>query len=152
MKRLLLAWMTGAVMLVYGWKKTGLPVPFGDAGSTVDFLKSIHAYGVLPTQPPWILNLTAVGLPWLEVICGLALILGPFRRGAAALSFLSLAAFTTAITLRSFEVMAEDGVGFFALSFDCGCGSGEVIIWQKLLFNLALILATACLIRRPRST
>lgn len=124
----------GIVLFVYGVQKLGEPS---------DFLKSIHAYGILPTQPPWILNLTAIGLPWLEIICGVALVLGPLRRGAAFLSSAVLAIFTAAILVRSFQVMGAEGTAFLDLAFDCGCGSGTVIIWQKLIFNGALIAGTA---------
>ncbi|MCH2101826.1 MAG: DoxX family membrane protein [Planctomycetes bacterium] len=124
----------GIVLLVYGVQKLDEPS---------DFLKSIHAYGILPTQPPWILNLTAIGLPWIEIICGLALVIGPLRRGAALLSAGVISVFTTAILVRSFQIMDTDGTAFLNLAFDCGCGSGTVIIWQKLLFNGALIAGTA---------
>ena len=129
-----IAMALGIVLLVYGVQKLGEPS---------DFLKSIHAYGILPTQPPWILNLTAIGLPWLEIICGIALVLGPLRRGAALLSCAVLSVFTAAILVRSIQVMGADGTAFFELAFDCGCGSGTVIIWQKLIFNGALIAGTA---------
>ena len=130
----LVAMALGIVLLVYGVQKIGEPS---------DFLKSIHAYGILPTQPPWILNLTAIGLPWLEIVCGIALVLGPLRRGAALLSCAVLTVFTTAILMRSFQVMGAKDAAFFELAFDCGCGSGTVIIWQKLIFNGALIAGTA---------
>jgi uncharacterized membrane protein YphA (DoxX/SURF4 family) len=135
------ATILGLVLIYYGVQKLGEPA---------DFLKSIHAYGILPTRPPWLLNLAAIGLPWLEIICGAALILGPLRRGAALLSSLVLAAFTLAIVVRSFQVMGADGTPFLELAFDCGCGSGAVIIWQKLLFNGSLIAGTAWVALRAR--
>lgn len=135
---LAVALVLGAILLYYGVTKLGDPA---------DFLKSIHAYGILPTQPPWLLNLSAIGLPWLEVISGLALLSGLFRRGAALLSCVVLVVFTAAIAVRAMQVMGADGTPFLELAFDCGCGSGTVIIWQKLLFNTALIVGTAWLVR-----
>ena len=130
----LLALALGIILIVYGVQKLGEPS---------DFLKSIHAYGILPTQPPWLLNLSAITLPWLEILCGLAMAAGPLRRGAAALSALVLAVFTAAILVRSFQVMGAEGTPFLELAFDCGCGSGTGVIWQKILFNGALIVGTA---------
>lgn len=130
----IIAVILGVVLLAYGVQKLGEPT---------DFLKSIHAYGILPTQPPWLLNLSAIGLPWLEIICGIALVFGPLRRGAALLSSVVLAVFTAAIVVRSFQVMGAEGTPFLELAFDCGCGSGTVIIWQKLITNGALIAGTA---------
>lgn len=137
----IIAGILGIVLIVYGVQKVG---------AATDFLKSIHAYGILPTRPPWILNITAIGLPWLEILCGAALILGPLRRGAALLSCVVLTVFTAAIVVRSLQVMGAEGTAFFELAFDCGCGSGAVVIWQKLIFNGALIAGTAWVALRAR--
>ena len=122
----------GAMLLYYGFPKLVEPS---------DLLKSIHTYGVLPTQPPIWLNLSAVSLPWLEIIAGAAILLSPLRRGASALSALVLIVFTSAILMRTFAVMDTDDLAFTQVAFDCGCGSGEVIIWQKMIFNSSLIVA-----------
>jgi uncharacterized membrane protein YphA (DoxX/SURF4 family) len=124
----------GAVMLYYGVGKLADPVIF---------LKSIHTYEILPDDLPFLLNFAAVGLPWLEILAGLALLSNRLRRGAASLSLLSLLLFTGAILMRSLDLMESEGTAFTDLSFDCGCGSGVVVIWQKMIFNGSLILATA---------
>lgn len=122
----------GLMLLIYGFPKLVEPS---------DLLKSIRTYEILPTQPPIYLNLSAVALPWLEILAGLAILLSPLRRGASALSAIVLIVFTSAILWRTFAIMEADGLAFTQISFDCGCGSGEVIIWQKMIFNSSLIVA-----------
>jgi len=106
----------------------------------VGFLKAIHLYNLMPETPPYFLNGTAIILPWLEIICGLALLLGWHVRGAASIIVIMLCVFTPAIFLRSLEVMHEQGISFFQVEFDCGCGTGASIIWIKLCKNLGLLL------------
>lgn len=104
------------------------------------FLKQIKLYGMLPLDPAYLLNGTAVVLPWLEVICGSALVLGVFVRGAGAMIALMLAVFTPAIFLRALEIHRTEHTPFMQIAFDCGCGTGEVIIWKKLLLNTLCFL------------
>ncbi len=104
------------------------------------FLQMIRLYHVLPESPPIFLNSTAVVLPWLEIACGVALVLGLFMRGAGTLIAAMLCTFTPAILLRALAVMAKDGISFFQVEFDCGCGVGNETIWIKLLTNTGLLL------------
>lgn len=106
----------------------------------VAFLKQIRLYGLLPETPPYFLNGTAIVLPWLEVLCGGALVLGIFRRGASAWLAIMLCIFTPAIFLRALGVHQTEGTPFFQIAFDCGCGGGPEIIWIKLLKNSGLLL------------
>lgn len=108
----------------------------------IAFLKQVNLYEMLPQTPPHLLNTTAVLLPWLEVVCGLALVLGVYLRGAGTIIALMLAVFTPAIFLRAWEIHSTEGTPFFQIAFDCGCGTGEVIIWQKLLGNAGLLLGS----------
>ncbi len=112
----------------------------------VGFLKAIHLYNLLPENPSFFLNGTAIILPWLEIVCGIALLIGWYVRGAATIMAMMLCVFTPAIFLRSLAVMQEQGINFFAVEFDCGCGTGAEVIWFKLcknfgLFTLAVITA-----------
>lgn len=106
----------------------------------VEFLKQIRLYEALPEDPPYYLNGTAIVLPWLEVLCGVGLIIGLWIRGAALQLTIMLLVFTPAVFLRAMDIHNTEGTPFFAVKFDCGCGTGEVIIWQKLLGNVGLIL------------
>ncbi len=118
------------------------------------FLKQVHLYEMLPESPAYFLNATALFLPWLEVVCGVALILGIATRGAALAVGGMLCVFTPAILLRALAIRAAEGTPFMEISFDCGCGSGVVIIWTKLLKNsgLALLSLVVLLARSRRFT
>ena len=106
----------------------------------VAFLKGVRLYEMLPESPPVFLNGTAVVLPWLEIICGIALVLGLFRRGAAAVVALMLCVFSPAIFSRALAVASTEGISFFQVTFDCGCGTGHEIIWIKLCKNAGLLI------------
>ncbi len=130
---LLVRLLIGGLFIYMGVQKIGHPG---------DFLKQIHLYGLLPERPPYFLNGTAIVLPWLEVLCGAALILGVWLRGAALSVAAMLLVFTPAIFLRAMAIHAAKGTPFMEIAFDCGCGGGAVIIWQKLLQNTSLFLVT----------
>ncbi len=104
------------------------------------FMKGIRLYEMLPESPAFLLNGTAVVLPWLEILCGAALVLGLFRRGAGMLMALMLCVFTPAILLRALAIVQEEGISFFDVKFDCGCGTGPETTWVKLLKNTGLFL------------
>jgi uncharacterized membrane protein YphA (DoxX/SURF4 family) len=62
-----------------------------------DFAKSIWAYELLPS---WSLNPLALVLPWLELLCGLALCLGIWIRAAALWITALLLSFSMALALN----------------------------------------------------
>lgn len=93
------------------------------------------------------LNLIAAVLPWVEILCGLLLMAGFALRGAALLMFVMLLGFTLVVAGRAFEIYRAGALAFCAIRFDCGCGSGDVLICAKLIENAALsLLALAVLI------
>jgi uncharacterized membrane protein YphA (DoxX/SURF4 family) len=104
----------------------------------LEFARLIREYHILPDQ---ILNLVAVVLPWLEIVCGLCFLSGLWLLGAAALLSGLNAVFIFAIVYRAWLIMSSTGVGFFDLSFDCGCGFGVVYIPTKVVENLLLLCA-----------
>lgn len=123
--------LLGGLFVYMGWSKAGDPFAF---------LKQIYLYEALPESPAIFINSVAIVLPWLEIIAGIALILGVYVRGAAATIALMLAVFTPAIFLRAMVIRTAEGTPFFEIAFDCGCGGGPVIIWRKLLDNGGLFL------------
>jgi uncharacterized membrane protein YphA (DoxX/SURF4 family) len=140
----------GGVYLWYGWNKVAEPVAF---------LKALRAYEMLPLDPPQWLNLTAVVLPWLEVVCALCVLAGLWLRAAGGILLAMTAAFTVAVTVRAIDLAAVSGEGLCAVVFDCGCGVGEVRYCAKLAENLGLLLlasvvatsrARALALARPR--
>ena len=135
MKRLLLhplmVWIyriVVAVVLLYaGVKKVWMPM---------EFARLLKEYQILPNQ---LLNLVAVMLPWIEVVCGVCFITGLWLRGTALLLSGMNAVFAIAIAFRAWLIMATTGIGFFDLTFDCGCGFGVVYIPTKIVENLLLV-------------
>jgi uncharacterized membrane protein YphA (DoxX/SURF4 family) len=105
-----------------------------------EFLKEIHTYAILPETPPQLLNLTAVAMPWIELMGGLALLLGILVRGSGAVLATMLIAFTAAISSRALSIHNTQGTPLLEVAFDCGCGTGLVIIWKKVLINIGLIV------------
>lgn len=114
----------------------------------VAFLKQVHAYELLPW--PWMLNATAALLPWLEMLCGLFLILGVALRGTALVTLVLLVAFTSAILHRGLDLAGERDARLCVIKFDCGCGTGEVFVCNKLAENSVLILLAALPLACPR--
>lgn len=123
--------VVGGLFIWMGYKKILDPI---------EFLKLIRMYGMVPEEPAFYLNSIAVVLPWLEVVAGAALLLGVFVRGAGAVIAGMLAVFTPVIFVRAMQMVSAEGTPFMQVAFDCGCGSGEVIIWKKLLSNTGLLL------------
>jgi len=116
----------------------------------IDFLKFVHMYDILPETPPYFLNLTAVILPVLEVVCGGALLLGVAVRGAGVTLLGVLLVFIVALVSESLQIHASRPIAYCDISFDCGCGTGEVFICSKLAENAGLALL-ALLVSLSRS-
>lgn len=100
------------------------------------FAKSIANYQILPF---FLLHLTAIFLPWLELVCGVALIANRFPRGANMLIGLMTVIFTTAIL----SAMAR------GLDINCGCFSvindESNMNATKIIQNLGIILGAILL-------
>ncbi len=136
----------GAVFAWYGWLK--ISDPYG-------YLKAVHEYGILGGRALLgvrLENLAAAGVPVLEIVGGICLATGLWRRGAAAWLALFLLAFTLAVAWKATDPeIAAAQSNYFLREFDCGCGTGVVVVWEKLVMNLVLLLALVQLgLRRPR--
>lgn len=130
-------WVVGAVFVYLGLFKVLDPV---------GFLKLIHPFGVL--QAPW-LNLTAAVLPWFEIFCGALLILGVKPRAAALVQVVLLVGFTAVVLARAYAIYRAGGTQFCAIHFDCGCGTGDILICTKLLENVSLLVLAGLVVFRP---
>lgn len=95
------------------------------------FAKSIWYYHLVPGK---LINLMALIVPWLELVCGLGLILGIFYRGAKLWTTLLMLVFIAALS----STIAR------GLDIDCGCfkaskgATGSA--WQSLIFDLVAML------------
>lgn len=110
----------------------------------IAFLKTVRLFGI--TDSPIALNLIAAILPWFEVCCGVLLLASVKARAAAALQFAMLAVFTVVVIARAVTLQHGTGVAFWLIRFDCGCGSGEIVVWLKLLENVGMMLLAALLV------
>ena len=128
-------WWLGALFIYMGLNKALLPV---------EFLKLVRQYELV--QNPLWLNSIAAGLPWFEVFCGVLLVAGVAVRGAALMLVLMLVPFTVVVLQRALGMQAVLDIPFCAVKFDCGCGTGEIIICRKLIENGMLILLSGWLL------
>ncbi len=132
---LLARWLLGALFLYMGLNKALHPV---------EFLKLVRQYELV--QNSLLLNSVAAALPWFEVFCGALLVVGVAVRGSALMLLLMLVPFTVVVLRRALEMQAVLSIPFCAVKFDCGCGTGEVLICRKLVENGALMLLSAWLL------
>jgi uncharacterized membrane protein YphA (DoxX/SURF4 family) len=128
-------WVVGGLFLYTGLMKALHPD---------DFLRLLREYDMV--RQPLLMNGIAATLPWFEVICGLLLCLGVAVRGTALVSVLMLVLFTGLVLHRALALQAATGTPFCAIRFDCGCGTGEVVICHKLVENTLLTLAGVILV------
>ncbi len=97
------------------------------------FAKSIWFYHLVPGS---LINLMALFLPWLELICGMAIIIGISYRGAVILANLMTVVFIAALASAIVR----------GINIDCGCFKAAQATsnsaWQAIWFDLALLACT----------
>ena len=111
----------GTVFLVASIDKIAHPEMFAEA---------VAAYQIIPYL---LVNIVALIIPWLELLCGVFLIGGAFVRPSSLLLSGLLVVFITAMLLA----MARN------LKIDCGCfGSGYVseVGWTKIVEDIGLLI------------
>jgi uncharacterized membrane protein YphA (DoxX/SURF4 family) len=129
-------WLLGGLFVYMGLNKALHPE---------EFLKLVRQYEMVSN--PFLLNSLAAALPWFEVYCGLLLLAGVAVRGSALMLLIMLVPFTAIVLRRALAL--HDGpppIPFCAVKFDCGCGTGEVLICRKLAENCALIFLSCWLL------
>ncbi len=122
----------GILFIKMGWDKIGDPVAF---------LKLLRQYEIFPPSAYLLENFIALTLPWIELVCGLALIVGVFVRGAGLTFLLMLTGFTIVIAIRAIGMYKTgEYASFCDVAFDCGCGGGLVGMCKKIPENIGLWL------------
>jgi len=102
----------------------------GKIAEPAKFATEISKYNLLPEV---MLNVMALSLPWIELICGILLIFGNKIKANSAILGIMLVVFTIGV------------ISAFArgLDINCGCFGGAVqqkVGWEKILENTGLIL------------
>jgi uncharacterized membrane protein YphA (DoxX/SURF4 family) len=115
----------GGIFVYASYDKIIHPVPFAEI---------VHNYQILPDV---LVNLVSLFLPWLELMVGLALILGIWLPGAILMSNLLLLVFFSALLFN----MAR------GLDIDCGCftvssgpSAGGHMLWYLLRDGFFLLV------------
>lgn len=100
-----------------------------------EFAQSIYNYRMLPH---WAINLMALVMPWLELICGVLIAVGVFLRGSSFMIGVMLAVFIIAISSALVR----------GLDISCGCFStqGGHGVAVDLLVRDVLMLAGAAIV------
>ena len=86
-------------------------------------------------------NLVAVGLPWVELIAGVLLMTGLWRREAAAVTAVMLALFVAAVASTLARGIDIQNCGCFALDASGRAAGWKLIAGDLGLLTLALVVA-----------
>jgi putative oxidoreductase len=137
-ERLTHPWLTtrvqialGAIFIVAAWPKIVDPPSFAHM---------IYNYRIVPAP---LINLSALIMPWVELLAGLALILGVWTRGARWLVGILLVTFIIAISIN----LARNN------AIDCGCFDVSAVgkthaerirdMWIVILRDLGMLVLLA---------
>ena len=116
-------WILGVTFIYASYNKILAPAIFA---------KIIYGYDLFPAA---FINLIAIMVPFLELVAGLALIIGFYPRSAALIANGMLLVFITALSINLIR----------GHEFDCGCfatnSSGQGTFAGPLIFRDFLILA-----------
>ena len=104
--RLASSWLTTRVQFVLA--AVFVVAGFGKVVDPPGFAHEIHNYALLPGVA---INVMALVLPWIEIVCGLALFLGVARRSSARILGLLLVVFVIALSINLIR----------GKPVDCGC-------------------------------
>lgn len=117
-----------------------LVAALGKIGDPAAFAGQVENYRLAPL---WSVNLIAMSLPWIELLAGLALVLGVRPRAGAVVALLCMAVFTVAVG----SAWAR------GLDFECGCfgkASAATVGARKFTENVGLTLLAAIAALRAR--
>jgi uncharacterized membrane protein YphA (DoxX/SURF4 family) len=109
-----------------------------------DFARIVYHYQLIgPNQHvgPWASNLLAVTLPWIEVVLGLALLTGVWRREAATLASVLLVVFVVAVSAALARNIDLENCGCFSVSGEGRAAGIQLILADLLMLGGALVLA-----------
>ena len=126
----LLALAVGGVFVYASLAKIADPRAFAKIVYHYQVVGPSASLGFLPA------NLVAVALPWLEMIAGVLLMAGLWRREAAVVTAVLLAIFIASVTSTLVRGIDIQNCGCFALD-----ASGRAAGWKLIAGDLALLVA-----------
>jgi len=110
-----------------------------------DFAKAVFNYQILPD---YLINITAIFLPWLELILGICLLVNFWMNGASLTAFLLMLVFMAAI---SFNLMRELDVGCGCFSSTTEEGMTALTLLRDILFFVMSLGLVTTMIRQNRT-
>jgi len=134
----LLGLALGAVFVYASLDKIADPTAFARVVYRYQVVGPNALVGTLPA------NLVAVTLPWLELLAGLLLMTGVWRREAAAVVAALLAIFVAGVASTMWRGLDIENCGCFTVS-----GAGRAAGWGLILTDLLLLAAALVLVRAP---
>lgn len=125
--------LLGAVFIYASWDKILDPAAFAAI---------ITNYQLLP---PVLVNIAALVLPWLELVCGICLVLNRWTRGSALMVAALMVIFMGALGYSAYR----------GLDIACGCftmtGEAPKNIWGYLVRDIALLALAITLLLHPKA-
>jgi uncharacterized membrane protein YphA (DoxX/SURF4 family) len=129
---ILVRMVLGAVFIYASWDKIAHPA---------EFARAVANYQILPLQ---LVSPAALFLPWLEMICGICLLIGWITRGSALIIATLLAVFIAALAYSIFR----------GLDIQCGCFSlstdTAVPLYLDIVRDVVLLTMASWTLWRPR--
>lgn len=135
----------GAIFVYASLDKIANPREFAGIVYRYQVIGPNATVGYLPA------NLLATVLPWLELLCGLLLITGLWRREAALLTALMLVSFVVAAGWALAHGIDIENCGCFTVSEPGGRGAGVKLIVGDLALLLGALYLMAMPPRRPQA-
>jgi uncharacterized membrane protein YphA (DoxX/SURF4 family) len=127
------------------WSEPGPPAVQRATGPA-EFARVIYRYQVIGpnnTLRPPVANVFAVTLPWIELVAGLLLIAGVWRREAALLCGLLLVVFIAAVGSTLWRGIDIQNCGCFSLASEGRSAGWGLIAADTALLGAALLVAGA---------
>jgi putative oxidoreductase len=145
LRRPLVQWLLGAVLgavfLYASWDKIAQPREFARIVYHYQLVGPSRALGYRPA------NLLAVTLPWVELVTGALLVVGVWRREAAAVAGLMLVTFVVAVSWALANGIDIANCGCFSVTAD-----GRALGWKLIAGDLALLAVVGLLVAAPAPT
>ncbi|MCK4872772.1 MAG: DoxX family membrane protein [Phycisphaerales bacterium] len=105
-----------------------------------NFVLSVEAFDIMPSDPAILLSFVAYAVPWTELLCAILILLGVWARPASLLLSILMVVFTVAI----FSVLAR------GMDVNCGCFGAwlpDQVTWSTPLRNIAILIPVLLLLR-----